>query len=193
MKRYLLGSLVGAILLFGWQSVAHMFLHYHDVAYKQVANQENVIQNFSTIFKEEGQYLIPAPDPKASQEEMEKFAEGMKGKPWAMVIYHPTSETNMGTAVLRSFCTAFLSVLIFIWILGKSQDSGTSIFLKSLALGFIMFMFVWYNQNIWMHVPWDVIKGELIDLLIGWGLCGVWLGWFLKRRDNPSNRLTRAA
>jgi hypothetical protein len=188
MKRYLIGSLVGAILVFGWQSVAHMFMHHHDAAYMPVPNQESVINSLSTMFKEEGQYLIPRSDPNASEEEMQKYDEGMKGKPWAMVTYHPSYENNMGTAILRSFVTALISVLLFIWIMGRNQDDRKSIFLKCIAYGFAMFMFVWYNQNIWMQTPWDVLKGELIDLLVAWGLCGAWLSWYLRRKESRKRK-----
>lgn len=186
MKRIIIGSLVGAILVFGWQSVAHMFMHHHDSAYKPAANQENVIASLSTMFKEEGQYLVPRPQPNASEEDMQKYDESMKGKPWAMVVYHPSYENNMGSAILRSFTTALLCVALFIWILGRNPGSFSTIFLKSLGIGFFAYLFVWYNQNIWMQTPWDVTKGELIDLLVAWGLCGLWLGWWLNRNKKVS-------
>lgn len=182
MKRYFIGALVGAILLFGWQSIAHTVMHHHDPAYRTVPNQEQVLSTLSGIFKEEGQYFLPMHDVNASTEEQERFMENMKGKPWAQVVFHPRWEYNMGSAMLRSFTTAFLCVLIFIWILGRNPGTYGNIVLKSVGLGSAMFMFVWYNQNIWMQTPWEVLQGELIDLLVGWGLCGLWLGWWLNRK-----------
>lgn len=181
MKRILIGTLVGAILVFGWQAAAHMFMHHHDDAFKKVANQEAVLSALSGMFAEEGQYLIPRTDPNASQEEMAKQNEAMKGKPWALVTYHPSFENNMGTSILRGFSTALLSVLIFIWLIGRNPGGFGNIFLKGLAFGFVMFMYIHYNANIWMLTPWSVIKGELIDLLVAWGLCALWLGWWLNR------------
>ena len=181
MKRILIGALVGGILVFAWQSIAHMFMHHHDAAFKTVENQENVIKAISTLFKEEGQYLIPRTAPNASQEDMQKYDDAMKGKPWAMVVYHPSYENNMGSAIFRSLTTALICVALFIWILGKNPGSFSTVFLKSLGFGFLVFMYVYYNQNIWMQTPWSVISGELIDLLVAWGLCGLWLGWWLNR------------
>jgi len=184
MKRYLLGSLVGAVLLFGWQAVAHMGMHHHDAAYKTVPDQENVIDMFPGIFQEEGQYIFPQADMKAPYAEQAKFQKALEGKPWAQVVYHPAYKSDMGMSALRSFVTAFVCLLIFIWILGKNPGNLWTVSLKGLALGFLMFMFVWYNNNIWMQTPWSVISGELIDLLVGWGLCGLWLGWWLNRKGN---------
>lgn len=182
MKKAIIGALVGAILVFGWQAVSNMFLHYHDSAYKQVAGQDNLIQTLASVFKEDGQYLVPRSNPNASQEEMAKFNEGMKGKPWALVTYHAADTTNMAMSAVRSYTTAFLCVLIFIGLIGKNPGSFFSIFIKSIGIAIFVFLFVYYNSNIWLQTPWEVIRPELFDLLAAWGLCGIWLGWWLNKR-----------
>jgi hypothetical protein len=183
MKRLIIGALFGAVLVFGWQAVGHMFMHYHDAAYKAIPGDQNILSALTSAVKDEGQYYIPNMNPKATEEERERYMKESIGKPWALITYHPTATDNMGMRAFRSFTTAFLSVLIFIWLIGKAPGSFSTVLLKALGLGFLMFMYVWYNQNIWMETPWDVIKGELIDLLIAWGLCGLWLGWWLNRRQ----------
>lgn len=59
MKKAIIGALVGAILVFGWQAVSHLFLNYHDSAFKQVAGQEQLIETLTGVIKEDGQYLVP--------------------------------------------------------------------------------------------------------------------------------------
>ncbi|GEO08614.1 hypothetical protein [Segetibacter aerophilus] len=181
MKKAIIGAIVGAIILFGWQAVSHMFMHHQESAYRQVENQEKVIQALAGMFKEDGQYLVPRSNPKSSQEEMAKFDEGRQGKPFAIVTYHTADKSNMGMSAIRSFTTAFLSVLIFIWLLGKNRGSFATIFLKTIGLAILIFIFVYYNSNIWLQTPWDVIRPELIDLLAAWGLTGIWLGWWLNK------------
>jgi hypothetical protein len=182
MKRYLVGAFVGAILVFGWQSVAHLFMHHHDSAYMKAGDEQNLLTNFSTNLKTEGQYFLPYMDPNASEADKKKFMDERVGKPWAMIVYHPSMNNDMGMNVLRSFCTAFLCVLIFIWLVGRNPGSYATVLFKSLGYGFFAFMFVWYNQNIWMETPWSVLHGELIDHLVSWGLAGLWLGWWLNRK-----------
>jgi hypothetical protein len=181
MKKAIIGALVGAILVFGWQAVSHMFLHHHDPAYKQVADQDKVLQTLSGLFKEDGQYLVPRSNPNASQEEMAKYNEGMKGKPFALVTYHAADKSDMGMSAVRSFTTAFLSVLIFILLIGKNPGSFLNVFIKSIGIAVFVFLFVYYNSNIWLQTPWEVIRPELLDLLAAWGLCGIWLGWWLSK------------
>jgi hypothetical protein len=184
MKKSIIGALIGSLLVFGWQALSHMFLHHHDAAYKQVINQENVIKTLSTYFKEDGQYLVPRSNLSASQDEMAKYNENMKGKPWALVTYHAADDSDMAMSALRSFTTAILCVLIFIWLIGKNNNNFRSIFLKSLGLAIFAFLFVWYNNNIWLQTPWEVIRPELFDLLVAWGLCGAWLGYWLPRKQH---------
>ena len=181
MKKLIIGSLVGALLLFGWQAIAHMFMHHHDVAYKQVPNEAAVLTALSSSIQQEGQYMVPGMDMNATQEEMQKADEAMRGKPWALITYHPVYESDMAVSSIRSFVTALLCVMIFVGLIGIHQRSFVGVFLKALGLGFLTWMLVWYNQNIWMQTPWDVIKGEGIDLLAGWALVGLWLGWYLTR------------
>ena len=183
MKKAIIGALVGAVLVFGWQAVSHMFLHHHDASLKQIPDQENAINTLSQIFKEDGQYLVPRSNPTASQEEMAKFNEGMKGKPWALITYHTSDDTDMAMSAIRSFTTAFFCVLIFIWLINKTNTTFSAIFLRSLGLSILIFLFVWYNSNIWMQTPWEVLRAELIDLVVAWGLCGIWLGaWLPEKR-----------
>ncbi len=158
-----------------------MFLSYHHAAYKQVAGQENVILTLSGIFKQDGQYVVPRSNPNSSQEEMAKFDKGRQGKPWAIITYHTALKSDMGMAAARSYTTAFLSVLIFILLMGKNHGTFLTIFFKSIGIAIFVFAFVYYNSNIWLQTPWEVIRPELIDLLAAWGLCGVWLGWWLNK------------
>ncbi len=179
MKKLIIGSLVGAILLFGWQAVAHMFMHHHDASYQQVSNENEVMTALNAGIKKEGQYMVPGMDMNGTDEQLQQYDTKMKGRPWAMITYHPVYENDMAMSSFRSFVTAFLCVMIFIGIIGKNPGSFMTIFFKAVGLGLLAFLFVWYNQNIWMQTPWEVIKGELIDLLVAWGLCGLWLGWYL--------------
>jgi hypothetical protein len=182
MKRILIGALVGAILLFVWQSVAHMFMSHHNASMRQAPNSTAILSTLSENIKEEGQYLLPDVNHNASQEEMEATQKQMEGKPWAVITYHKAWKSDMATPIIRQFCVNLLAVALFIWVLGRGAGGFSNVFLKTLVLGFLIFLMAWYPQNIWMDVPWEVVQAELIDLLVSWGLCGLWLGWWLNRK-----------
>ncbi len=184
MNKILIGSLIGAILVFGWQSVSHLLMHYHDAGYKRVSNDSVVINTLSSNMQYEGRYYVPGIDMNASADEMQKMSEERAGQPWALITYHPELKEDMIMSSVRSFATAFLCVLILLGILGKNPGGFGAVFFKCLGMGIFAFLFIWYNQNIWMQTPWSVLKGEMYDALIAWGICGIWLGWWLNKRSN---------
>lgn len=179
MKKKLFGSFIGAIIVFGWQAISHMAMHHHDASLRQIPAQEEVIKILATYFKEEGQYIVPRSDLNYSQQEKKIYDVAMQGKPWALITYHPVYRNNMGLAIARSFVIAFISVWLLLFIMGKTPGEFPKVFLKCLGWGFFAFLFVWYNNSIWLHTPWSVLKGELIDIIIAWSLCGLWLGYWL--------------
>ncbi len=187
MQKRLFGAFIGAILVFGWQAMSHMVMLHHNMGMKQVPGQEEAIKTLSQIFKDEGRYIVPRVDPVASKSEKARFEKSMNGKPWAIVTYHPRYNIRMGLSVARSFVIALICVMLLIYILGKNPGNFSTILFKSIAWGLFAFLFVWYNNHIWLQTPWSVLWGELIDLLIAWTLCGFWLGYWLK--SNQSKRV----
>ncbi len=183
MKRMIVGALVGGLIVFIWQALSHMIFTYHETSYRQVTQQDEAIQAIGNALKNEGQYLIPRSDPAANSVQQQEFEAQMQGKPWALVTYHSSYEFDMAMAVARSFTTACLAVLLFIVILGNRPGTFFSIFAKAIGLGVLIFSFVFYNQNIWLQTPWEVIRPEVYDLLIEWGLCGLWLGYWLTKKE----------
>ncbi|WP_207492674.1 hypothetical protein [Aridibaculum aurantiacum] len=185
MKRLLIGALVGAILIFGWQGAARMVFKYHYEGLKPAPNSDAILATLSSNLPADGQYYLPDLNPDATPEDMENFEKQHHGKPWAIINFHRSYDSRqMGMLMTRQFTTMFLSVLLFIWIVGKNPGSFSSVFFKSIAAGIFVFVTAWYPQNIWWELPWPVLRGELIDLLVGWALAGLWLGWWLNRRTS---------
>lgn len=86
-------------MVFGWQLVAHMALRHHDAYYKPSANDEAVLNALSANMKEEGQCYVPAINMNATAEEQQKLTDSRKGKPWAIIAYHPSFDENMGSNI----------------------------------------------------------------------------------------------
>jgi uncharacterized membrane protein len=185
MKKMLIGSLVGAIILFGWQAISWTVSGIHDKALQYVPNQDAIIQSLSGQLPADGQYMVPRSNPQATSEEQMKYSEGMTGKPWAVISYHSTFKNNMGLAMIRGFLISFVSVLLVCLVIRRfdqAYKNFLSIFTSVLTFGVICFIYVWYSQHNWFQTSWDVLWGELIDLFASWGLCGLWLAWWYTRK-----------
>lgn len=183
MKKILIGSLVGAILLFGWQALSWTMMGIHDKAYLHTPSQDTLLSSISNTLKTDGQYMLPRVPDNASHEEMEKLGKQMEGKPWAIVTFHPAYKNDMMMPVVRGFFIALVCVILVCWVIQRmGRKTFGTVFSTVITFGMVCFLFVWYNQSNWFQTSWDVLKGELIDNLAGWGLCGTWLGWWYSRR-----------
>jgi hypothetical protein len=179
MKKWLIGSLVGAILVFGWQALSHTVLPIHNKDFKYTSSQNEILSAISVV-KEDGAYMLPTAPTQAEQMEVMK---NNSGKPWAAVIYHNSLNIDMVTPMIRGFLVDLFLVICLIYIITRGGTPiGRRIFSGSVALGLAFFLWGPYMGRIWTQLPWHMIRGELIDSLVAWSLCGLWLGWWLPRQ-----------
>lgn len=38
-----------------------------------------------------------------------------------------------------------------------------------------------FDDMNWWSYPWNFVKAEVIDLVLGWGVTSVWLAWYVKK------------
>jgi hypothetical protein len=183
MKKIIIGSFVGAIILFGWQSLSWTALKLHNGAYKYSPAQDSILSTLKNSLKEDGQYMLPRAPEGTSHEEMQKMGEQLNGKPWAIVTYHSAYRFDMIMPMVRGFLISLICVLLVCLVIQKfARKNMSSIFGSVLTFGLVCFLFVWYNQHNWFQTSWEVLRGELIDSVAGWGICGLWLGWWYSKK-----------
>ncbi len=182
MKKWLIGSLVGAILLFLWQFFSWGISSIHSANYGHTPNEQAILANLSSNLTEDGQYMLPAPNMNATHEEAEKAMKANEGKPWAVIQYHPQYKIDMVMPMVRGFIIDLVIVLLLIYIFGNyAAASFGGIFISTLAVGLISWLYYPYTGHNWMQTPMATVKADLIDIAAGWGLLGLWLGFWLKR------------
>jgi hypothetical protein len=180
MKKLLIGSLVGGILVFAWQSLSWTALDLHGNEYKKAPNQDSIISYLNSQLNEDGQYFVPRLESSASREEHEKYMENMKGKPWAVISFHKAYDMNMVSNIIRGLIVCIIAAFFVCWILMKNTNStfGTT-FVSCVLIGVAGYLFFPYTGFIWFQGPGAMTF--LTDALVSWGLCGLWLGWWLNR------------
>lgn len=181
MKKLLIGALVGGILVFLWQTLSWTVLDLHAKEYQKAANQDEVMSFLSSHFTQDGQYYLPNLDRSASSEEHQKFMDDMKGKPWAVLTWHQVYDADMVMNIVRGLLVAIIMAALVCWVLMKNTNSSFGkTFISTVALGVVAFLFIPYSMRIWFQTPG--IMTNLVDTLVAWGLCGIWLGWWLNRK-----------
>jgi hypothetical protein len=181
MKKLIIGALIGGILIFLWLTLSWTVLNLHGKEYQKASNQDEVMPFLSSHFTHDGQYRLPMIDQNASSEEHQKFMDSMKGKPWAVVSYHASYDADMVKNILIGLVAAILAAAFVCWILMKNTNSsfGTT-FISCVLIGLAGYLFIPFSNRIWFETPG--LKTNVIDTLVSWGLCGIWLGWWLNRK-----------
>lgn len=180
MKKQLIASLVGAIILFVWQFLSWSILPVHQSEYSYTANHEKIMEALNQNLSEEGTYMMPGVPPGTSHEEAMKMMEPHIGKPWASVQYHKAMSMDMGMNMFRAYAADLFALFLLTWLLLKFESLNMrSAVQGSIFVGLIGYITFPYLNSIWFETN---SIGHLVDALVSWALVGVWLGWWLPRQ-----------
>jgi hypothetical protein len=194
MKKTIIGTIVGAVIIFIWQFISFGLANFHKAAQEYTEKQDAIISFLNSQGIKEGAYLLPSAPTTASSEEIQAAMKASDGKPWARIEYHNKAENNMNAMMMnmiRGLLVNIIIVLLFCWIIGKmNAPSFVTILSASVSVGLIAFLnepytgFIWYKTfDIWAY---------FFDAIVAWGLAGLWLGWWL-RKGRPQMSAVRIA
>ncbi|MDR3714298.1 MAG: hypothetical protein P4L51_15885 [Puia sp.] len=181
MKKLAIGSIVGGILIFIWQTLSWTMFDLHRAGQEYTPKQDSIMSYLNSQFAEDGSYLLPSFPKGTSREEMEKQMKGSAGKPWMQIQYHKAMNVNMGANIFRGLIIDIIMVALLCWILMRIHPASfAKIFIACFLTGVIVFINSPYTIHIWYGKA--DIDAHLADALVSWSLCGTWLGWWLNRR-----------
>ncbi len=176
MKKYVIFSFIGAVILFIWLFMSFAMPNFHKKAMEYTPKQDSILEALAQSGLQEGMYVLGQPDPAIVMDEA-KCAEEMKkyeGKPWAVVNYQMNNSSAMGMNMFRGFSICFLISWILFWMISHLRETDLKTrLLLSLGVGFISFLFVPYTGFIWFKAP--DIMAYLVDGIVPWLLLG-WIG-----------------
>ena len=192
MKKAIIGSIVGALIIFIWQFLSFGAINFHKAGQDYTDKQDAIMSFLNSQGIKEGGYVMPTVPSTASRDEMEAAMKASDGKPWARIEYHNTAENNMNAMIMnmiRGFLVNVVIVLLFCWLVGKmTAPAFGTIAAAAVVVGLIAFLnepytgFIWYKTfDIWAY---------FLDAIVAWGLTGLWLGWWL-RRGKPAMSTVR--
>lgn len=180
MKKILVGSIVGGLIIFIWQFISFAAVDLHKAGHQYTDKQDAISSFLNNQGLKEGGYMVPSVPEGTSWSDRDKAMKVAEGKPWMIIQYHEKMETSMTMNMIRGFLVDIIAVFFLCWLIGKmTAPSFGTILGASLAVGIIAFLFGPYTNSIWYK--WADIWAFLVDSFIAWGLTGMWLGWYLRR------------
>ena len=183
MKKTIVASLVGALLIFIWQTLSWTVLDLHRPSQDYTPKQDTILAFLNATLEKEGGYYLPNTPAGTSMEEATKLGEQMNGKPWASIQYHKALKMDNNTMFMnmaRGFVVNIIIVWMICWLIAKMKTpSFPTILITNIFIGSIVFINVPYTGFIW-YETFDLMA-HLTDALVSFGLCGAWLGWWLRR------------
>lgn len=178
MKKTIIASIVGGLILFIWQFLSWSMLNIHGSSMTYTPNQEKILAHLEANL-EEGSYFLPTIAKGTDPEVAQKYMESRMGKPWARVQYHDAFTMSMPLNMIRGFIVNILACFFLTWILSRfSKVELKDGLICSLAVGLIGYFTIPYIENIWFN---ESSLGYLVDTIVSWGLVGIWLGFWLSK------------
>lgn len=174
MKKLLLFSLVGGVILFVWQFLSFAMPNLHKSSMEYTPVQDEVLAALESSGLQEGMYMLGQPDPALTGEEAKKAMDKYEGKPWAILNYQAQNTDKMVMNMIRGFIICMIISGFFFWVIRQQKDPVlTKRLLTGLAIGLIGFFFFPYTGFIWFREP--DIWAYLADGIVPWAILG-WVG-----------------
>ena len=191
MKKIIIGSVVGAIIMFVWSSLSWVMLPIHMNTFKYTPAQDSILNTLQNSGLTTGAYWMPSIDHanySSFDEEYHKKGKEMMdariGKPAATIFYREAMPGMEGGQMVFGFLYTLIAMFCVSMLLSLVYQSDASFFMR---WSMVMLFAIIYTMmgpmmgHNWMNEPWHYTVGFVWDAFIGWGLAGLWLARYLKR------------
>lgn len=189
MKNTVVAGVVGAVILFAYQSLSWMVLPFHDNALKYNANQDSILAALSANLTEDGVYHVPNTPPGTSQADQEKAWQAWEGKPSAKVLYTSKTTMSMGSDMAVGFILNLLAAGLVAMLLSKFSGVLKTFGNRFMAV-FSFPLFLLLEGTLmewnWWHTPGHYLSGYIIDIVVMGVLLGSWMAWYFGRQPQQS-------
>ena len=186
--RIAVGTLIAAVILFGWGAASWMVLPYHDATMHQIPAEEQFIEHVRAKNLEPGVYWYPghSMDREPTPEEIAVWEQRHKEGPIGMLVVQPGVEP-MDPKVFAGGIALYLlqALLMAAAAIPHLKRCITKILF---VLGFGLFLCLagpLTNWN-WMQMPLDFEIANCLDALISWTIVGIVYSKLLDKKPTPA-------
>jgi hypothetical protein len=192
--RILIAGIVGGIVMFFWNFVAHDLLPLGEMGVRIMTNEDAVTGALQTNLGDTpGFYFFPSGGltPGATREQkkaaMTKMEEQMASGAGGVLIYRPKRVFNFPKRLIEQFATDLAEALLAVFLLAQTRISGfggkVGFVLTAGILAAITTNVPYAN---WYGFPKDFTVGQMIIQIVGFLLVGIVAALMLKRTSQSA-------
>jgi hypothetical protein len=191
MKKIIIASVVGAVILFVWSALSWMVMPAHLHTFKYTPAQDSILNVLKNSGLSTGAYMIPSVDnsnvtafDSEFQKKCQEMHKSMVGKPAATLFYISSLRDMDPMQFIKGFLYNLIAVFCACMLLSLAYQSNASFFMRWWMVMLIAVIYVMQgpmSMHNWMWEPWHYTRGFIYDAFIGWGLTGLWLAKYLRK------------
>ncbi len=192
--RIILAGIVGGVVMFIWNFVAHELLPLGELGVAVIPNEDAVTSVLQTNLGDNiGFYIFPSGGltPGATREQkeaaMKKAEEQMAAGPAGVLIYHPKRIFNFPKRLGIEFATEVIEALLACFLLAQTNITGfggkVGFILTAGILAAIATNVPYAN---WYGFPKPFTLGQMVMMIVGFFLVGIVAALVLKKPGTTS-------
>lgn len=181
MKKHLLFSIIGGIIIFAWQFLSYAMPNFHKNANEYTPLQDTLLSTFQAVGLEEGMYMLGQPNP----DDPDATYDMSESSTWAVVNYQIDVPNSMTMPMVRGIIICIvIAALLFLFFKQQTNARLIDRLLIALGVGIIGFLYTPYTNYIWYREP--DIYAHMLDAIVPYLILG-WIGHlFLKGNKSVS-------
>jgi hypothetical protein len=168
IKKLVLGSLAGGVILFVWGAVCWMVLPFHNQSFRSFSGEEKVAAALRAGAPSSGVYLMPY------AEDHGNMTEAQREMPFVFAAVTRDGFGSMGPQLLGSFAIQCLGAFLITWLLLQTRGlafSNRVLFVTAVgATVWVLGHLPYWN---WWGFTAAYTAAYLVDLVGGWFLAGL--------------------
>ena len=180
-KQLALGSILGAIILFVWSTIAWEVIPWPGTPLRSFKNEDAVTQAIVANAAQSGNYLLPNGDKSMTAEQEKQMIDKMAKGPIVFAAVRLEPFNSMAKPLVSQFLTQFvvalLATLLLLQTCGLSYK-GRVLFVT--AIGLLIFVGGHVDEWTWWSFSNAYMLMQFGALVIGWFLASLVISAFVR-------------
>ena len=188
LGRTVLASVVAGAVWFAWGAFAHMVLQLGDSSFKQLPQEDAVLEALRNANPEDGLYAFPfwgqhgvADDHEAEKEIAAKFAKGPVG---ILVYQRSVAEMMPPKTLVLEFLGGTIACFFAAIVIAKMQLPPAHAAFAGGMCAIAAWFSHTYSEWLWFGFPLSWVRDALVEQLVGWLLAGWIIGMIVRPRED---------